>query len=129
MGAEPSRLELVVFVGFPSVGCRPPFACSAFSSAWLTAPVVSTWPAGPGHEHWGGMGNEFAGWSKGGLCAVAREAQNGVDSRSGILANSERAGRKSVSAPKPNLEGDVLLLDPKTKFLSLTGLRASVCGG
>jgi hypothetical protein len=26
---------------------------------------------------------------------------------------------KSVSAPKPNLEGDVLLLDPKTKFLSL----------
>ena len=34
-------------------------------------------------------------------------------------ANSERAGRKSVSAPKPNLEGDVLLLDPKTKFLSL----------
>ena len=48
----------------------------------------------------------------------AREAPNGVDSRSGILQNSERAGRKSVSAPKPNLEGDVLL-DPKTKFLSL----------
>ena len=39
--------------------------------------------------------------------------------RSGIPANSERAGRKSVSAPKPNLEGDVLLLDPKIKFLSL----------
>ena len=49
----------------------------------------------------------------------AREAQNGVDNRSGDSANSERAGRKSVSAPKPNLEGDVLLLDPKTKFLSL----------
>ena len=31
----------------------------------------------------------------------------------------QRAGRKSVSAPKPNLEGGVLLLDPKTKFLSL----------
>ena len=27
---------------------------------------------------------------------------------------------KVVSAPKPNLEGDVLLLDPKTKFLSLS---------
>jgi hypothetical protein len=44
--------------------------------------------------------------------------------------SSTRAGRNSVSAPKPNLEGDVLLLDPKTKFLSLThaddtGLRES----
>ena len=38
----------------------------------------------------------------------AREAQNGVDSRSGIL-----------QTPKPNPKGDVLLLDPKTKFLSL----------
>jgi hypothetical protein len=33
-------------------------------------------------------------------------------------------GRKSVSAPKPNLEGDVLLLDPKTKFLSLVTIGA-----
>jgi hypothetical protein len=48
-----------------------------------------------------------------------RQAQNGVDSRSGILPNSERVGRKSVSAPKPNLRRDVLLLDPKTKFLFL----------
>ena len=32
---------------------------------------------------------------------------------------------KVVSAPKPNLEGDVLLLDPKTKFLSLNHLNGA----
>ena len=45
----------------------------------------------------------------------AREAQNGVDSRSGFC-KFRRVGRKSVSAPKPNLEGDVLLLDPKNSY-------------
>ena len=61
------------------------------------APVVSTWPAGRGSEHWGGMGNEFAGLEQGGLCAVAREAQNGVDSRSGIL----QTPKELVESPFP----------------------------
>ena len=61
---------------------------------------------------------------------MAREAPNGVDSRSGILQTPKELVESPFSAPKPNLEGDVLLLDPKTKFLSLThaddtGLRES----
>ena len=34
--------------------------------------------------------------------------------------NISKAAKGMGSAPKPTLEGDVLLLDPKTKFLSLT---------
>jgi hypothetical protein len=41
-------------------------------------------------------------------------------------SNSERTGRKFLSAPKPTVEGDVLLLDPKTKFLSLSCQRSTV---
>ena len=75
------------------------------------------------------MGNEFAGWSNGDFVRW-REKPKTALTAARDSANSERAGRKSVSAPKPNLEGDVLLLDPKTKFLSLThaddtGLRES----
>ena len=36
---------------------------------------------------------------------------------------------ESVSAPKPNLEGDVLLLDPKTKFLSLNKILITGSSG
>ena len=36
----------------PSVGCRPSFACSAFSSGWLVAPVVSTGRRVRGSVHW-----------------------------------------------------------------------------
>jgi hypothetical protein len=49
---------------------------------------------------------------------VAREAQNGVDSRSGIL----QTPKELVESPFPlrnQTWKDVLLLDPKTKFLSL----------
>jgi hypothetical protein len=51
---------------------------------------------GRGSEHWGGMGNEFAGWSKGDF-VLWREAQNGVDSRSGIL----QTPKELVESPFP----------------------------
>ena len=44
------------------------------------------------------------------------EAQNGVDSRSGILQTPKELVESPFPAPKPNLEGDVLLLDPKNSY-------------
>ena len=89
----------------------------------------------------GGMGNGVRGLELGGLCAVAREAQNGVDSRSGICKlrkswskvrfRSETKPRRRRSAPEPeNQIPYPYPLNPKTKFLSLThaddtGLRES----
>ena len=140
MGAEPSRLELVVFVGFPSVGCRPHFACYAFSGGgwWRRCFYLA-----------GGTGaaNIGAAWAtsslvgaRGALCGgekakTALTAARGFcklrKSWSKVRFRSETKPGRRRSAPGPENQIPIPYpLDPKTKFLSLThaddtGLRES----
>ena len=144
-GANPAtnrggRVRQLIGLGRLPIGGMPPaFRLFRFSSAWLMAPVVSTWPAGPG-QRTSGAGQRVRWLEQGGLCAVAREAQNGVDSRSGIqirkswsevrFRSETKPGRRR-SAPGPENQIPIPYpLDPKTKFLFLThaddtGLRES----
>jgi hypothetical protein len=41
---------------------------------------------------------------------------NRIDSRSAILQTREESVEKSVSGPKPNLKGDILLLDQTNSY-------------
>ena len=50
---------------------------------------------------------------------MAREAQNGVDSRSGILQTPKELVQSPFPLRNQTSKEDVLLLDPKTKFLFL----------
>ena len=89
---------------------------------------------GRGSEHWGGIGNEFAGWSKGKpktALTAARGFRKLRKSWSKVRFPTETKPGRRRSAPGPENQIPIPYpLDPKTKFLSLThaddtGLRES----
>jgi hypothetical protein len=55
-----------------------------------------------------------------GVRASVKIAKKAVDGLSGLLECRSKLLQSAFSTSKPNLEGDVLDRDPKTKFLSLS---------
>ena len=76
---------------------------------------ASMWRSAPARGDDGCRAAPIEGGPSSGRRAVG-QAQNGVDSRSGILQTPKELVESPFPAPKPNLEGDVLLLDPKNSY-------------
>jgi hypothetical protein len=105
MGAEPSRLGLVGLRRLPIGGMPPAFRLFHFFERVADGAGCFYLAGGAGgSEHWGGMGNEFAGWSKGKPKTALTAARGFCKLRkswSKVRFRSETKPERRRSAPGP----------------------------